>query len=332
MLNAVHLRTLVAVLEAGTLSGAAKTLGYTTSAVSQQIVALERSVGVPLFERGPRSLWPTAAGLTMGRHAEAVIARLAEAEEDMAGYARGGAGRLRIGSFPTVGASLLPRALARFVTAHPDTELTVTDHEDPMAVAADLDEGRLDLGVVFEYPHVPRSWPGDLVRRELLHEELVVLCGPAEAGEPASLAEFAGHAWLSTRPGSAGHQNFLQLCAAAGFDPAMRFQTDDYDVIRGFVRQRLGVALVPALALGTDRSIHMRRLTGPAPTRFVVLLWRSTDPNPLIAAATEALAEAAEEFVEWTATALHGADGPVATTPARRARERVAGLAEHQTS
>ena len=317
MLNVVHLQTLQAVLATGSLSGAAKELGYTTSAVSQQIAALERNLGVRLFERGPRSLLPTPAAVQMGTHAAAVLARLAEAEEDVRGFADGHRGRLRVAGFATVGAQLLPRALARLVARFPEVELTLQDDGGPAEIAAAVCEGRADLGLVFEYDLVPQNWPGELRICPILDEELVVLCGPRQqTAEPfhTDLPELAEEIWVTNREDSAGYQNLVRLCAQSGFHPEIRFTSDDFDVIRGIVRENLGIALVPALALGIDRVITMRRLRSAGSRRKVHVVHRATDPNPLVVAAVEAVREAAAEFVQWTTEAFGvRVDPPLAT-------------------
>jgi DNA-binding transcriptional LysR family regulator len=318
VLNMVHLQTLQAVLETGSLSGAAKELGYTTSAVSQQIAALERALGVRLFERGPRNLWPTTAAVQMGRHAAAILSRLSEAEEDLRGYTDGHRGRLRVAGFATVGAQLLPRALARLVARFPEAELTLQDDGGPPEVVQAVCDGRADLGLVFEYDLVPQSWPGELRTCPILDEELVVLSGlrPAtlDAGD-TDLPELSAEIWVANREDSAGYENLLRLCAQAGFKPEIRFTSDDFDVIRGIVRENLGVALVPALALGIDRAITMRRLKSHGPRRKVLAVHRTTDVNPLVFAGVEAIQEAAEEFVRWTTEAFGvRVDSPLAAT------------------
>jgi DNA-binding transcriptional LysR family regulator len=318
MLNMVHLQTLQAVLRTGSLSGAAKELGYTTSAVSQQIAALERTLGVRLFERGPRNLWPTTAAVQMGAHAAAILSRLSEAEEDIRGFADGHRGRLRVAGFATVGAQLLPRALARLVGRFPDAELTLQDDGGPQEVAQAVCDGRADLGLVFEYDLVPQSWPGELRVCPVLDEELVVICGSGRLAHEQfhiDLPELSGEIWVANREDSPGHENLLRLCAQAGFKPEIRFTSNDFDVIRGIVRENLGVALVPALALGVDRTIALRRLRSHGPRRKVLVLSRATDLNPLVFSAIEAIEEAAEEFVHWTTGAFAvRMDKPLAAT------------------
>ncbi|RVX39292.1 DNA-binding transcriptional LysR family regulator [Nonomuraea polychroma] len=314
----VHLQTLQAVLETGSLSGAAKELGYTTSAVSQQIATLERALGVRLFERGPRNLWPTPAAVQMGRHAAAILSRLGEAEQDIRGYAGGRRGRLRVAAFATVGAQVLPKALARLVARFPEAELTLQYDGGPPEVAQAVCEGRADLGLIFEYDLVPESVPGELHTCPILEEELVVICGRRQRTRDefhVDLAELSDAIWVANREDSPGYENLLRLCAQSGFKPEIRFTSNDFDVIRGIVRENLGVALVPALALGIDRAITMRRMRSDGPRRKVLAAYRTTDPNPLVPAAVDAIREAAEDFVNWTTQAFGvRVDPPLAAT------------------
>ncbi|MFC9832795.1 LysR family transcriptional regulator [Rhodococcus sp. NPDC127530] len=319
MLNVVHLHTLQMVIKAGSLSAAAKELGYTTSAVSQQIASLEKSVGVALFERGPRSLWPTPAGVALVNHADAIVARSDEAEDEMRTYALGTRGRLRVGASGTVGAQLVPKALARLVATHPGADITVEDDgllQNGMTSA--ITEGKVDLGLVFEYGLVPRTWPEDVTMRPILDEELVVIeggQGTRSSEDRLELTEVAEQPWVTNRVGSDGSENFYRICAASGFAPQVLFTSNDFDVIRGLVKERLGLAIVPALALGIDRSIQLRRIGPTAPRRRVYAAYRKSDTNPLIGAAIQALDEASDDFLAWTSRAFSSRlDSPIALT------------------
>src|SRR5947209_10231186 len=127
MLSATRLRVLKEVAYRGSLSAAAEALSYTQSAVSQQIAALEREAGMALLDRHPRGVSLTAAGQTLVGHAEDILARMDAAEGALAAIAGLRGGRLRMGSFPTAGATLMPLAIARFRAAYPDVELTLAE-------------------------------------------------------------------------------------------------------------------------------------------------------------------------------------------------------------
>lgn len=305
MLNLVHLQTLQAVLETGSFSAAGKRLGYTTSAISQQISTLERGLGVPLFERGPRNLWPTHAAKRIGGVAGVILARLEEFESEVQTAARADRGRLRVSSFPSAGARLLPRVLTQLVCRYPEAEFSLHEETKPLAVAEAVDTARADLGLVYEHDTVPEQWPEDLSVHSILDEEIVVLTGATRRKPLAARVELeslADELWVANRTGAAGRASFEHWCAQVGFRPKVRFETNNFDVIRGVVRENLGIAFIPALSLGVDKTITMHRLEDVAPRRRVYAVHRRSDPNPLLAKAIGLINEAADEFIRWTTT------------------------------
>src|SRR5918911_576256 len=147
MLDVKRLRVLREVAARGSFSAAAEALGYTQSAVSQQIAALEREAGSTLIERNPRGLRLTDAGEALVRHADKILARLAEAEAELEAIAGLHGGRLRLGSFPTPRAPLVPHAIAEFSARHPAVELSLSE-ADPDESLPRLKAGELDLILV----------------------------------------------------------------------------------------------------------------------------------------------------------------------------------------
>src|SRR5580658_1971757 len=129
MLNVARLRVLREVAHRGSFSAAAEELSYTQSAVSQQIAALEAETGMTLLQRHPRGVSLTAAGQTLVGHAEGILARLESAEAALSAIAGLRGGRLRMASFPTAGATLMPLAIATFLSLYPDVELTLAEGE-----------------------------------------------------------------------------------------------------------------------------------------------------------------------------------------------------------
>src|SRR5947209_14647575 len=129
MLDVRRMRVLREVAAQRSFSAAADKLGYTQSAISQQIAALEREAGATLIERNPRGIRLTDAGEALVRHADKILARLAEAEAELDAIAGLKGGRLRLASFPTAGATLVPRAIAEFSKRHPAVELSMTEAE-----------------------------------------------------------------------------------------------------------------------------------------------------------------------------------------------------------
>lgn len=305
MLNLVHLQTLQAVLDTGSFSAAGKRLGYTTSAVSQQVAALERSIGAQLFERGPRNLSPTYAATRVGEVAAVVLARLDEFDAEVRIAASVDRGRLRMSTFTSAGARVVPRVLSQLMQRYPEAEFSLHEESTPVAIAESVDSARTDLGVVYEHDTGPEQWPEDLTVQPLLDESVVVLASASRRNPlppRVELASLADELWVANRPDTGGRVAFEHWCAQVGFRPTVRFETNNIDVIRGAVRENLGVAFVPALALGVDRTITMHRLADVHPRRRVYAVHRGPDPNPLLPAALTLLGAAADEFIEWTKT------------------------------
>src|ERR687892_1616052 len=150
MLDVKQLRVLKAVAEHGSFSAAAEALSYTQPAISQQVAALEKQTGTTLVDRTSRGVRLTDAGLTLVDHAEAVLARLAAAEAELEAMAGIRGGRVRLASFPTAGASLLPPAGALFTERYPEVELSFIERE-PEEAAQMLRAAELEVALVFEY-------------------------------------------------------------------------------------------------------------------------------------------------------------------------------------
>ena len=300
MLNPIHLRTLAAVVRTGSFADAARQLGYTGSAVSQQIAALERAVRVPLFERDAQSIRATPAASFLAEGAHDVLAGIGALEDDMRELSEGNLGRLRLGSFPTASERLLPAALADYLHAYPDVEVEL-DEGEPYELVPLLQDSVLDAAVVYRYDLVPQGWPRSLVVTDLFDEDLVLLL-PADhpmAGQrEIALGSLAEQRWVSSREGTAGATCLTRLCAQAGFAPRIGFRSNDYDVIHGFVRSGLGIALVPSLALEPEGQIAVASLTGVTMQRHVAALRRGVTVSAPAPAAVRALAGAADALVE----------------------------------
>ncbi|MFI7700492.1 LysR family transcriptional regulator [Nonomuraea sp. NPDC049480] len=298
MLNPLHLRTLTAVLNAGSFAAAARRLGYTGSAVSQQVAALERAVKLPLFERGAQTITPTPAARYLVSRAYDVLAALDALEEDVRGMSEGTIGRLRLGSFPTASQRLLPIALASYACTHPAVE-TVLDEGEPDELIPLVRAGELDVALVYRYDLVPRAWPRDLQEIRLLEEELLLLLPERHslaAAETAALDDLKQETWVATRQGTAGASCLRRLCALAGYEPRVDYRSNDYAVIAGLVRSGLGVALVPALAYAPGEGVVAVRLDAIAARRRIAAVHRST--NPAVTGAVWSLCQAAARLGE----------------------------------
>ncbi|MGW5774768.1 LysR family transcriptional regulator [Streptomyces sp. NPDC003863] len=294
MIEARHLRVLRAVAATGSFSAAARELGCTQPAVSQQMKALEASAGTPLLIRTGREMRLTQAGEVLVRHASGILAGLTAAEEEVAAIAGLRAGRVRLVSFPSGSSTLVPTALAALRAAHPGTRVSLVEAEPPRSIEM-LREGDCDIALAFRYGAGQAEWD-DLVVRPLLADRLVGLVpeGHRLAGAGAvGIAELADESWIAGCPRC--RRQLVDVCEEAGFTPRIDFATDDYPAVVGLVGAGLGVAVLPELAIESVRPKGARTVAvEPAVEREIVAL---TLPDlaqvPAVAATLDELIRAA---------------------------------------
>ncbi|MEV3857927.1 LysR family transcriptional regulator [Streptomyces sp. NPDC050095] len=311
MIEARHLRVLRAVAATGSFSAAARELGCTQPAVSQQMKALESSAGTPLLIRTGREMRLTQAGEALVRHAAGILAGLTAAEEEVAAIAGLRAGRVRLVSFPSGSSTLVPTALAALRAEHPGTRVSLVEAEPPRSVEM-LREGDCDVALAFRYEgrreapqgregagaHSAEEWD-DLVVRPLFADRLVGLVpeghrlASAGARGPVTIDAFADESWIAGCPRC--RRQLVEVCRGAGFEPRIDFATDDYPAVVGLVGAGLGVAVLPELAIESVRPKGARTVTvEPAVEREIVAL---TLPDlaqvPAVAATLDHLAKAA---------------------------------------
>ncbi|MER5736556.1 MULTISPECIES: LysR family transcriptional regulator [Streptomyces] len=296
MIEARHLRVLRAVAATGSFSAAARELGCTQPAVSQQMKALEGSAGTPLLIRTGREMRLTQAGEVLVRHAAGILAGLTAAEEEVAAIAGLRAGRVRLVSFPSGSSTLVPTALAALRAAHPGTRVSLVEAEPPRSVEM-LREGDCDIALAFRYGagQAPGEWD-DLVVRPLLTDRLVGLvpeAHPLAGAGSVGIAELAGDSWIAGCPRC--RRQLVDVCEEAGFAPRIDFATDDYPAVVGLVGAGLGVAVLPELAIESVRPKGARTVAvEPAVEREIVAL---TLPDlaqvPAVAATLDELTRAA---------------------------------------
>jgi DNA-binding transcriptional LysR family regulator len=266
MLNVARLKVLKEVAYRGSLSSAAEALSYTQSAISQQIAALESETGMTLLERHPRGVSLTAAGQTLVGHAEGILARLETAEAALSAIAGLRGGRLRMASFPTAGSTLMPVAIATFRSSYPDVELTLAEGE-PEEIVTRLRAGELDLALLFEFDE-EIIVQQDMTRTPLLEDPLFLALPrehPLARKAKVRLEELQRDAWVQTSSMSPCARHVVRCCHAAGFEPSVSFESDDYQTVQGLVAAGVGVALIPELALTVVREDIVIRALSPAP-------------------------------------------------------------------
>jgi DNA-binding transcriptional LysR family regulator len=289
MLNLGRLKVLQEVVSRGSFSAAAEALSYTQSAISQAIARLEGEAGASLVVRDRRGVRPTAAGAILVEHAEAIFAQVEAAEAELAAVLGLRGGVLRVASFPSAGATLIPEAVARFRAQHPGVSLTLAEGE-PEEIAPRLRGGEFDLALLFEFPGV-RERAGKGLRSVSLLEDPMHVALPAEhelAAKPSlSLSDLRNQDWVQTSAESPCARHVIRSCLAAGFEPRVTFESDDYETVQGLVAAGVGVALIPRLALTrVHPGIVVRELAPRSPARKVTA---ATTAGPGVAPAAKTM-------------------------------------------
>jgi len=270
MIDPRRLRVLREVATRGSFSAAAAALMFTQPAVSQQIAALEREAGTTLIERGVRPVRLTDAGRALMVHAEAVLAHLDEAQQELGEIAGLRRGRLRLASFPTAIATLVPRAVAMFTQRHPDVDLTVVD-DHQQGLIPRLARWELDLALTYDHEALPEP-EVRLDRTHLLDDpfDLLVPDGhPLARRRSIALEELADETLIGGTPDGAYARIVLHSCRVAGFEPRVVFGSDDYNAVQAFVAVGLGVAILPRLALTFPRPGTARVALADPPVRRI---------------------------------------------------------------
>jgi DNA-binding transcriptional LysR family regulator len=301
MLDVKRLRVLREVAAHGSFSAAAEALAYTQSAVSQQIATLEREAGTVLVDRNARGVKLTDAGEALVRHADAVLARLADAEAELEAIAGLRGGRLRLVAFPTAGATLAPRAIAQFRDRHPGVELTLLPGEPDEGIAA-LKSGDADIALLIETGF--ETCHDDAIERTPLMQDPMYVVLPAghrlAARQRVRLEDLSEESWIVGSSTSSCPDSVILLrgCQSAGFEPRITFNSDDYLAIQGFVAAGMGVSLIPDLALLALRDdVVVRSLQGRPPVRHVLAATLAGGfCSPAKEAMLSILAEVGQEF------------------------------------
>jgi DNA-binding transcriptional LysR family regulator len=267
-----HLAALEALDTEGSFGRAAVKLGYTQSAVSQQIATLERIVGEKLVERpgGPRPVALTEAGRLLLRHARAIVSRLQAAQADLASFAAGEAGSLRVGTFQSVGARILPEVMRRFRKAWPNVDVELHESHYDTELADLVERGILDVAFV----QLPLDNPW--LETELLLEDDYVLVTAADSPFGAkripTLREIASQPLIGYRSCRATELVVDQIRAAAGIEPHFVVRSDENGVVQGLARSGIGVAVLPRLALDpNDVEVRVTSLSPRLASRQIAI-------------------------------------------------------------
>ena len=251
-------------------SRAAEELSLTQSAVSQQVAALERQLGVVLLHRGRGGVRVTAAGETLLEHAVALAERLALAGAQVAELAEGERRELRVGAFPSALATIVPAAVTRLSAAQPGIEVRLSEGRID-ALAAGVRDGALHAALCFQDAAAPRREHAGTQRRDLFDEPMILALPPGHRlarRRTVRLADLAGDAW--TTPSRDGI--VASACRAAGFEPRIALLTSDPLAIRAVVEAGLAVTLTPRLLAAQLHGVELASVAGDAPRRAVYAL------------------------------------------------------------
>jgi molybdate transport repressor ModE-like protein len=308
MLDLRRLRLLSELARRGTIAEAARTVGYTPSAVSQSLSRLEQEVGVPLLERDGRRVRLTPAANALVERADRAIAELDAAAAELAAEAGTVNGPVAIGVFPSAAVALVIPSVSEAARRHPDLRCTVHEHEPDEAIGR-LRAGELDLVVSEHNDDIAPPPAGGLEAYELLSEPLLlVLPGAGDAAPPESvdLAGFSEADWVTGLPGSQYASALERAAAAAGFVARVAHRADEAFVVQSLVAAGLGVALLPALACTPVPGVHYAAAHPAPPSRHVVALVRRGAAQRPALAALLALLRHQAEVVTTTLTAAAG--------------------------
>ncbi|MEU5260619.1 LysR family transcriptional regulator [Amycolatopsis sp. NPDC021455] len=266
MLDIPRLRVLRAVIATGSIRASASSLGYTPSAVSQQLAALQRETGLRLFERSGRGIEPTAAGRTLAAEAETLFEAFSRVERVVGDLRAGRVGSLSIGYFGSAGATWLAPTVATLRAEFPDLRLDL--------LLTEFTPGDPDLDIFVEETGVERS--GDVEVRRLADDPYLAVVrvdDPLAALPQVPLADLAQRHWVDNdlREGPC-RQVLLNACAQAGFSPGFVVETHDYRTAMSFVATGIGLTVVPELGIGElPEDLTTVKLVAPAPVRHLSL-------------------------------------------------------------
>ena len=295
MLDIRRLRVLHAVSAHGSVTAAAAALGYSAPAVSQQLAALEREVGMRLTERAGRGIELTPAAAILVAHTDALLTRLEAAESDLAALRDQVAGRVTLAAFPSAGATIVAAAWTALAHAAPNVQLDLTEMEPDESLPAVL-RGATDVAVAHEYDLLPRPLDPLFERRELARDP-VLLAVPASSplAGPVDLNRLAGQPFLAPRSHTSCAEMIQRACARAGFVPRVVARASDFAVLLSLVAAGAGLTLVPELAAqNLPKGVRLLPPAEPVTRQIFTVSRRGGDRKPAVRVVLDALTEAAQ--------------------------------------
>ncbi|WP_404287400.1 LysR family transcriptional regulator [Glutamicibacter arilaitensis] len=280
----------------GTMTLAAEALGFSVSAISQQLRKLEAEAGQPLLQRHSRGIALTDAGQAVVKHAEHIRSRLTSLQHSLDDIADLRAGSLRMGTFPTAGASLVPIAINRFAREYPRIDLTVRSArlESLLKMLANRD---ISMGVLWDYEW-SRTDVAEIEFEHLLDDptDLVVsVSNPLASRDSVSMSELLEETWVVRADSHPLIEVLIRAANSVGFQPNVAYEANDYQEAQAMVAVGVGIALIPRLALTVLRDdVRVIPLSGNVPQRRILLArMKDTLPTAAELAMTAMLKESA---------------------------------------
>ncbi len=293
MLDTHRLRIFRSVVASGSIQAAASHLGFTPSAVSQQVATLQRETGLVLIEKSGRGIVPTAAGRALVAESDEVIASLTRLGSVIADLREGRTGRLTIGYFASAGAAWMPRVAKALTDEFPELLLEFVLSE----ISSDPTASNLDIDLVNEPQYDTHEPPTGYHRRHLAEDPFIALVHaehPLASFDEITLSQLSAEAWIDNEvAGRQCRDITLDACSAAGFVPRFIVQAQDHYTAIAFVAAGVGVTVLPQLAaIDVPKTVRRVRLSEPEPVRRISLLVKeSLSGNPVAERAVQLLTE-----------------------------------------
>ncbi|MFM6974797.1 MAG: LysR family transcriptional regulator [Agromyces sp.] len=291
MLDVRQLQVLLAIREAGSLTQAAAALHLSVPTVTHHLGALESKLEATLVERGKRGTTLTPVGEAVADDATRILAELSRTEQMVADLRDAGLSTLRIGTFPSIGSRLLPAAIHQ-LTERFRLRIEVVEGE-PLSLIDQVHAGEIQAALVYDLASDPVLNTADLSATELFEEQFVVLLAadhPLATTSQVDISDLANEAWvLSHHPQEASNRVLRRVCQAAGFEPRVLLNTDDLNMIHGFVSAGLGLALMTQSAIDRDYEVVARPAVQALGSRRTSFVTRSNQSAPVVAVLRELL-------------------------------------------
>jgi DNA-binding transcriptional LysR family regulator len=292
MIDLGRLRALHAVAQYGSVNRAAEVLGYTPSAVSQQLAKLERETRTTLIERQGRGIVLTDAAQQLASTAGRILALVEDAELTLDEQRGQAIGTLSIAAFPTAARGLLPSALVQLLHEHDGLDIRVRE-TDPFEAVAAVNRGEIDVAVVHDWHNTPLALPEGLSRAKLGTDPADVLVPASHrlAGKEFVRAEdLIGERWICQPVGSICHEWLIRTMRRAGVEPEVAYSVAEYQTQLAMLARGIGIGLLPRLGRGPVPDGVVVIPLQPAPTRRLYAVWRTTTSRrPAIAVTLETL-------------------------------------------